>query len=438
MLPSLDAMTSIDVALLWIYAAIVAIWPIRLAVLEFILRRQQFLTPSSPQYHEPDWPLVTAILPAKDEEANLAACLTSVCGLTYPNLEILVVDDRSTDRTGEIARQFAANDERIRVETIDHLPAGWTGKTHALAQAARTARGQWLLFVDADTLHSPESLSIVMEFARARGAVLASLLPELRCETFWEQLVQPLCGITLMQSFPLHTVHSSSSPLAFANGQYILIDRATYDAAGGHSAVRDRFVEDIALAEKVKALGRPIRVALVRGIVSCRMYASLGQLVRGWSRILYAALGRKTGRLLIKLADPVIFCQSGHVAFLAALVLLASGRHQAFAAGLLGKPSPPRGDVRRLSTRILDQRSPLAVCRVVSGRESRRGRDLAIGPPHVRDRQGLVARHPLWLTGRSSHPEPAGIIWRKCRLPAIAFDSTFIDANGNTKDRRLA
>ena len=111
------------------------------------------------------------------------------------------------------------------------------------------ANGQWLLFLDADTLHAPESLEIMMEFARSHGAVLASLLPELRCETFWERVVQPLAAITLMQSFPLHAVNNDRSPLAFANGQYILIERTAYDAAGGHQGVRDRFVEDIAIAQ---------------------------------------------------------------------------------------------------------------------------------------------------------------------------------------------
>ena len=113
--------------------------------------------------------------------------------------------------------------------------------------------------------------------------------------------------------------------MAFANGQYILIERTAYDAAGGHQAVRDRFVEDIALRRRVKALGLPIRVALARGIVSCRMYASFAQLVRGWSRIFYDALGRKPWRLTMKLLDPVIFCQTGHLALAAGLVLSARG-----------------------------------------------------------------------------------------------------------------
>ena len=190
--------------------------------------------------------------------------------------------------------------------------------------------------MDADTLHAPEGLAILMEYARRHDASMVSLLPELRCETFWEQVVQPLGGIVLMQSFPLQRVHSERSSLAFANGQYILIQRTAYDAAGGHEAVRDRFVEDIALAQRVKSLGLPIRVALVRGIVSCRMYSSLSQLVRGWSRILYDALDRHAIRLSTRLLDVLLFCQTGHVALLAGLLLLACGQNRTFAASLVG------------------------------------------------------------------------------------------------------
>ena len=139
-----------------------------------------------------------------------------------------------------------------------------------------------------------------------------------------------------MQSFPLHRVNDDRSKLAFANGQSILIRHPAYDAAGGHAAVRDRFVEDIGLAAKVKGLGFPIRTVLVQNLVTCRMYASLGQIVRGWSRILYDALDRKAWRLGLRLLDPLIFCQSGHVVLLASAVMLAAGSPGSFPRWLLG------------------------------------------------------------------------------------------------------
>jgi hypothetical protein len=221
------------------------------------------------------------------------------------------------------------------VLTNDHLPPGWTGKTYVLHKAVEQAHGQWLWFLDADTNHAPEFLGVMLDYAWVQKAALVSLLPELRCETFWEQVVQPMGGIVLMQSFPLHRVNDDRSKLAFANGQSILVGRSAYDAAGGHEAVRDRFVEDIALARKVKKLGFPIRTVMVQGLVTCRMYASLGQLIRGWSRILYDALDRNFWRLAGRLLDPLIFCQSGHIALVAAIVMLGAGVSGPFPRWLL-------------------------------------------------------------------------------------------------------
>jgi cellulose synthase/poly-beta-1,6-N-acetylglucosamine synthase-like glycosyltransferase len=320
---------------LFIYAAVIAIWPIRHLVLSWVVKRLDILTPDSPRFAAEDPPLVTAVVPAKDEEATLADCLASVCGQTYPRLEILIVDDRSTDRTAAIAREFSRADPRVRVITIADLPPGWTGKTHALQTAADQAAGDWFWFLDADTRYTPENLQIVMEYARAHSAALVSLLPEMRCETFWESVVQPVASIVLMQSFPLLLVNDARSTLAFANGQYILIQRAAYEAAGGHRAVSDRFVEDIALAGRVKQLGYPIRVAVARRIGSTRMYASLGQLVQGWSRILYDALGRSVWRLSARGLDALVFSLSGHVALIAALGLILAGNAGPFALGLL-------------------------------------------------------------------------------------------------------
>jgi len=335
-LPDEQLMTPTQYLILWIYIAAVAIWPVRYLVVSWAARKLDILTPDSPRFKQPDPPLITAIIPAKDEEISLPGCLQSVLTQDYPHLEILIVDDRSNDRTPEIAREFAARDSRVRVETIEDLPPGWTGKTHALQVAADQAKGEWFWFLDADTLHSPENLSIVMEYARERNAVMASLIPELRCETFWEKVVQPLAGVVLIQSFPLFWVNDDRKSVAFANGQYVLIRRDAYYAAGGHRAVRDRFVEDIGMAQRVKGLGLPVRVAIAHGIGSTRMYASLGQLVRGWSRILYDALDRSPVRLVGKILDPLIFSKSGHVALIAAIVMLAIGTPGPFPAILLG------------------------------------------------------------------------------------------------------
>ncbi|WP_165072384.1 glycosyltransferase [Paludisphaera rhizosphaerae] len=329
-------MTRVETYILYAYAAIILIWPLRWIALKIILGQDRPLTPDSPRLASAAHPLVSAIIPAKDEEAMLDECLSAVRAQEYPDLEILIVDDRSQDRTLEIARRHEAADPRIRVLQNDRLPPGWTGKTYVLHRHSASARGEWLWFLDADVKPEPGFLNVMLEYARSNNAALVSVLPELRCETFWEQVVQPLAGIVLMTSFPPRKINDDACPLAFANGQSILVTRAAYDAAGGHRAVRDRFVEDIGMAQKVKGLGMPIRLGITKGLISCRMYASLGQLVRGWSRIFFDALDRKPWRLLLKLLDPLVFCQSGHVVLLVAMGMLGSGRGGVFAWWLLG------------------------------------------------------------------------------------------------------
>jgi len=330
-------MTPAQRTILWIYVALFAIWPIRHAVLTWVFRRLDYLNPESPRWTGAEFPLVTAIIPAKDEEATLADCLRSVQAQSYPNLEILIIDDRSVDGTLAIARAIAEGDPRVKVVAIEDLPPGWTGKTHALHVATHQARGVWFWFLDADTRHEPDSLSIVLEYARTRDAQMASLLPELRCETFWERVVQPLAGIVLIQSFPLFWCNDPKRKMAFANGQYILIHRDAYAKAGGHEAVRDKFVEDIYLAKRVKEVGLSSRTAIAHGIGSTRMYTSLPQILRGWSRILWDALERNPVRLLMLALDALFFSQSAHVALVAALVMLALGAPTGpFAPTLLG------------------------------------------------------------------------------------------------------
>jgi len=330
-------MTSTQRLILTIYAGLIAIWPIRHLVLAWALPKLDYLNPRSPRYRQPDPPLVSAIIPAKDEQDTLTDCLGTVQRQSYPNLEILVVDDRSTDRTPEIARAIAEVDPRVRLVSIEDLPPGWTGKTHALHVASREARGDWFWFVDADTRHEPDSLSIVLEYARSHDAALASLLPEMRCETFWESVAQPLLGVVLVQNYPLFWANDPSRKLAFANGQYILIQKDAYFACGGHEGVRDRFVEDIYLAKAVKELGLSSRTAIAHGIGSTRMYTSLPQFVRGWSRILYDALGRNPWKLLLQGLDPLFFSQTAHVALVASVIMLALGRPGGpFASWLLG------------------------------------------------------------------------------------------------------
>jgi cellulose synthase/poly-beta-1,6-N-acetylglucosamine synthase-like glycosyltransferase len=200
------------------------------------------------------------------------------------------------------------------------LPPGWTGKTNALATGVREAKGDWLLFIDSDTRHHPDNLSILMEYARRERTDMVSLLPRMRNGSFWERVVQPLAGMLVMLNYPIGRVNDDSDPdTAFANGQYILVRRKVYEAIGGHAAVRDKFVEDIHLAHLTKARRHRIRVVMAHDLSSTRMYTSLGSIVRGWSRIFYAAYNHSIAQLSGLLTSLLVCSLSAFGVFAGAL-----------------------------------------------------------------------------------------------------------------------
>jgi Glycosyl transferase family 2 len=233
-------------------------------------------------------PLVSVIVPARNEEACLGACLQS---LVFQNdatrndaarLEIIVVDDHSTDRTRAIASSFST--KLVRVIDAGPLPAGWTGKNNAVTTGSRAARGEWLLFTDADTIHLPGSLACSLEEAKRRGAALLSYSPEQIVKGFWEKAVMPVIFAELATSFRPSHVSDPNSPSAAANGQYILITREAYDAVGGHAAIAGTLLEDVVLARAVKRSGRKIFFRYGGDAVRTRMYRSFTQLLEGWTK----------------------------------------------------------------------------------------------------------------------------------------------------------
>jgi glycosyltransferase involved in cell wall biosynthesis len=230
-------------------------------------------------------PAVSVIVPARNEEACLGACLESLGGQTGVSFEIIVVDDHSTDRTCEIATSFAAaNPATVRVIEAGPLPDGWTGKNNAVAAGARAARGAWLLFTDADTVHLPGSLARALAEAQANGTDLLSYSPEQIAVSFWEMATLPVIFAELARQYPPAKVSDPSSPAAAANGQYILVKREAYDAIGGHAAIAGEILEDVALARAVKASGRKIRFRYAADAVRTRMYRNFGQLREGWTK----------------------------------------------------------------------------------------------------------------------------------------------------------
>jgi cellulose synthase/poly-beta-1,6-N-acetylglucosamine synthase-like glycosyltransferase len=328
--------SSFEIFIVGVYACVLLVWVARHFVTSLTYRATPLLTPHDPGYRS-DPPLVSVLIPAKDEESSIADCVLSVLHQSYLRLEVLVVDDRSEDGTANVVRGIAAQDPRVRLISVNDLPVGWTGKNNALVTGAREARGDWLLFVDSDTRHEPENLSVLMEYARREQADMVSVLPRWRNGTFWERVAQPLAALLLILKSPPHRVNNDADRrTAFANGQYILVRRKTYDAIGGHSAVRDKFVEDIHLARTAKAKGHRVRLVRAPDLTSTRMYTSLGALVRGWSRILYAGYDLSVIQLTAVLSGLLVFSLSAYVVLAAAGVNLLLGHPSSFVTTMFG------------------------------------------------------------------------------------------------------
>ena len=248
-----------------------------------------------------NWPSVTICIPARDEEDDIGDCLENVLALDYPDFNVIMVNDRSSDRTAEIAEAIAARDGRLRVMHIEDLPDGWTGKTHALWRASKEATGEWLLFIDADTRHHPLNLKTTVREALVKEVSMVSIVCHYKSRSFLERLFAPLLGAMLFSVFYLHDVNHPRRAKAFANGQYILVRREAYDAVGGHEAVRGHILEDIALGYKIKRAGLGLRVAWGHAISEVHMFSNLKEMLHGWSRIYCGAFGIEIGFYLVAL-----------------------------------------------------------------------------------------------------------------------------------------
>lgn len=263
-----------------------------------------------------DLPPLSVIVPARNEATNIARCVTSLCTSTYPALDIIVVDDHSSDDTARLAREAGAGDPRLRVVAAPDLHPDWLGKQWACAHGASLARGRVLCFTDADTVHAPDLHVRSVRALLDRGADLLSVAGVQELGTFWERLVQPQVFALLFARYGgTEIVSRAKRPVdVIANGQYLLFDRTSYDALGGHGSVRRKVAEDLALAMRAKEHG--MEVHLIQGLhqLSTRMYVSLHELVRGWMKNVYAG-GMQTlppGRVFrllfpLMLLTPIVF-----------------------------------------------------------------------------------------------------------------------------------
>jgi glycosyltransferase involved in cell wall biosynthesis len=229
---------------------------------------------------------VTAIVPARNEEAVLAACITSLTSQAEI-AEILVVNDQSTDGTAGVVRSLMEKIPNLRLLESGALPDGWVGKNHALWVGVQQAKCAWLLFTDADAEHERDSVSRALQMAQEQDAVLVSFSPEQITETWYEKALIPYIYLRLAKRFSYERVNDPSSLAAAANGQFLMMRRDVYDAIGGHASVAGEVLEDVALALRVKAAGHRIWFGSGMGIVRVRMYRSFQAMWQGWKKNLY-------------------------------------------------------------------------------------------------------------------------------------------------------
>jgi len=235
-------------------------------------------------------PLVSVIVPARNEAHNITRCVKSILATTYPNLELIVVDDSSTDGTAQLARDAAERDPRARFIVSPPLPDGWFGKQWACVTGAKVARGSVLQFTDADTVHAPDLVTRSMSAMRRSRAQLFSVAGRQELGGFWEKVIQPqIFSILATRYGGTESITKATNVRdKIANGQCFFVTHDSYNSIGGHASVRASVAEDMMLAQKFFAARKRVVVMLGVDQLSTRMYGSLGEIIRGWQKNVFA------------------------------------------------------------------------------------------------------------------------------------------------------
>jgi glycosyltransferase involved in cell wall biosynthesis len=283
---------------------------------------------------------ITAIVPARNEEDVIAACVRSLAQQAEIE-QIVVVDDQSTDGTPDAVRRLTGEIPHLRLLQAQEVPAGWFGKNNAVWIGAREAKNNWLLFTDADAELGPRSATRALQIARETGAALVSFSPEQVTRTWYEKSLIPFVYCRLAQHFSFQEVNDQASSAAAANGQFLMIRRDAYEAVGGHASVAGEVLEDVALAKRVKVAGYRLWFGPGKDFVRARMYRSFDVMWEGWKKNLYLLVGGTRGAVHRELLSvvpwiPVLLLVLGiklPLALLASAGLLAA-RHAGYGLAL--------------------------------------------------------------------------------------------------------
>ena len=274
----------------------------------------------------PDGLPVSIVIPARNEERGIGACVLSALSQDHPNVEVIVLNDGSTDRTGAILEEIQQQYKRLKLPESDgeSLPEGWFGKPWALQRAQRYATGRWLLFIDADVVLEPEAVSRTVEYARQNKLDMVTGLGTLEMESLWERVMQPVVGGLILAGNSLSSVNNPDKKDSnLANGQFILVSRDAYDEIGRHASVQKNILDDVGIARALVEHDKLYHCLYLDDLFRCRMYTSFSEIWEGWTKNLFAGLRYSIPNLILALLFTFAFSILGHVLFaLGALRLL--------------------------------------------------------------------------------------------------------------------
>ena len=250
----------------------------------YLVRLQPLVKPIS------NPPRLSVCVPARNEERGVEACLHSLLNQNYPNFEVIAIDDHSTDRTGDIMRNLAQENSRLKVLKAADLPEDWLGKPFALHQAFKIAQGEYLLFTDADPVFKPTALNTAVHVMRERDLDVLTLMPKAEFGSFWERAVQPVIFGFIASLTRFKNVNDPDHRSAMGFGAFLMFRRSAYEKIGGHEAGKSDVLEDVLIAKRAKGAGLKLFVADAKQLFSIRMYFGLKEIWFGWEKNMFLAM----------------------------------------------------------------------------------------------------------------------------------------------------
>jgi len=239
-----------------------------------------------------EYPSVSVIIPTRNESKRISPCIASMKNQDYPDLEVIIIDD-SNDDTVDVIKGIVNDDKRFKILKEKKLDQGWVGKPHAMQQGSREAKGEWLLFIDADTVHTPHLIASAIKHSIEKKLDMLSILAELVCKTFWEKVIQPIPTGLLLFISPMGKVNDPKTKNAFALGPFILIKKSVFEKIGGYEKIRGKIADDVEMAKMLKESGFKIGLAKAHDMMKLRMYEKFRDIWEGWSKNIFMGLVQK-------------------------------------------------------------------------------------------------------------------------------------------------